>query len=127
MEAIIIDNKKYTTAEHVIKSAPIWCKGVRNGRELLKKKDINNQYFIYAKLTNEGWVEKDGKSVKYDKVLLQNVYLDKTESYINEINNNNVADENGIEAAPDIIDLNDNEKFVDNEGYVLDIETRGVR
>jgi hypothetical protein len=127
MEVITLNNKKYTLAEDVIKAAPIWCKGIRNGRELTKKKTIDSKYFVYARMTEGEWVPNEGKSVKYDKVLIRNIYLDKVESYQNEINNEDVEDENGVEKAPEIIDLDDEEKFKDDEGNILEIETRGER
>ena len=51
----------------------------------------------------------------------------KNEEYTNEINNKNVCDEKGIEKAPDIIILNDEKKFKDCDGNVLEIETICVR
>ena len=127
MEAIIMNMKKYTLADTIIKATPIWCKGVRNGRELIKKKKIEEKHFIYARYVNNEWTHTEGKSAKYDKVLIRNICLDKIEKYINEINNTSIVDENNIEKAPPIITLNDNEKFCDDEGYMLEIETRGIR
>lgn len=127
MNAITINNKKYFLADDIISATPIWCKGVRNGRELIKKKSIISPNFIYARWTDDGWIESDGRSVKYDKVLIKNIFLKKVEEYINEINNENVCDDNGIEKAPEIIDLEDEEKFIDTDGWIIDIETRGTR
>jgi hypothetical protein len=128
MEIITIDNKKYSLADDIIKNTPIWCKGIRNGRELIKRKNIDEKHFIYARLVDDEWVSNEGKSVKFDKVLVRNIYLNKVEKYTSEINNNgNIADENGVEKAPEIILLDDEEKFSDNEGNVLEIETRGER
>jgi hypothetical protein len=127
MVYIYIDKKNYILADDIITTCPIWCKGVRNGRELVKKKNIDKVHFIYARLTDEGWTPNEGISVKYDKVLIRKAYLDKCEEYKNEINNDNVRDEKGIEKAPDIIILDDEEKFKGDDGNVLEIETRGVR
>ena len=109
MEEIIIFEKKYVQAESIIKEAPIYCKGVRNGRELIKKKEIDQKYFIYARLVNNEWVQSEGKSVKFDKVLIKKSYIKK----IPELNeeNNKITDDKGVEKAPNIIILEDNEKF----------------
>ena len=37
---IIINNKKYILSDDILTTCPIWCKGIRNGRELVKKKSI---------------------------------------------------------------------------------------
>jgi hypothetical protein len=125
MEEIIIFEKKYVQAESIIKDAPIYCKGVRNGRELIKKKEIDQKYFIYARLINNEWIQSEGKSVKFDKVLIKKSYIKK----IPELNeeNNKITDDKGVEKAPNIIILEDNEKFKDNEGNIVEIETRGER
>ncbi len=44
----VINNKYYTLADDIIANAPIFCKSIRNGRELIKKKNIIYPNFIYA-------------------------------------------------------------------------------
>jgi hypothetical protein len=128
MEAITINNKKYTLSDDIIEATPIWCKGVRNGRELVKKKKIEEKHFVYARYVNEEWVQNEGKSAKYDKVLIRNICLNKIENYIKEINDDDdIVDEDNVEKAPKIITLSDNEKFCDDNGYMLEIETRGIK
>ena len=124
MEAIIMNMKKYTLADTIIKATPIWCKGVRNGRELIKKKKIEEKHFIYARYVNNEWTHTEGKSAKYDKVLIRNICLDKIEKYINEINNN-IVDELLLDLPP-VITLKDHEKFYNNN-EIFEIETRGER
>ena len=124
---VYLDKKHYILSDDIITSCPIWCKGVRNGRELVKKKNIDITHFIYARLIDNAWIVNEGMSVKYDKVLIRKAYLEKREEYTNEINNKNVCDDKGTEKAPNIIILNDEEKFKDDDGNVLEIETRGVR
>ena len=128
MKVITINTKKYTLADDIIKATLIWCKGIRNGRELVKKKDINKKHFIYARYTDDKWIENDGKSVKYDKVFIRNICLNKIENYVKEINNDDgIVDDKNVEKAPPIIVLNDSEKFCDDNGHMLEIETRGTR
>ena len=123
---ITIDKKNYILADDIIEKCPVWCKGVRNGREFIKKKEVSNKYFEYARFIDEQWNITDGKCIKYDKVLVRKLYLDKCDEYANELSGN-VTYKNGIVKAPDVIYLDDTEKFTDNEGNVLEIETRGIR
>src|SRR5690606_7407444 len=113
---ININKKNYILVDDVIKSCPIWCKSIRNGRELIRKKNIEEPNYIFARLENSSWIETEGKSIKQDKVLIRKLFLDKCEQYINEINGKNVTDEEGIEKAPPIIILKKSEKFKDDEG-----------
>jgi hypothetical protein len=126
MSAIIINNKKYTLVDNVIKNSPIFCKGVRSSRDFIKRKLIEPKYYIFARCINDEWTVNEGKSPKYDRVLIRNVCLSKLEPYMKEINNENVIS-NGVEKAPEIVDLEDEEKFIDENGNVLEIETRGSR
>lgn len=122
-----INKKNYIQADSIIENAPIWCKGVRNGRELIKKKTIEAEHFIYARFTDDAWSETDGKSVKYDKVFIRKKFLDDCEQYQNEIKDEDVKDDNDVEKAPKIIMLDDHEKFHDDDGNIIEIETRGTR
>ena len=65
------------------------------------------------------------KSVKFDKVIIKEEII-KTIAELNNLNQI-ISDENGIEKAPNIINLEDDEKFKDNENNILEIETRGER
>lgn len=128
MKSIKINKINYVSFEEISKEAPIYCKSIRNGRELIKKKQIDKENFIYAKLNDsDEWEKSDGKSIKYDKVFVKKSYLNTIDNLQKEINGETVSDENGIEKAPEIIELNDNEKFKDENGNVLEIETRGER
>jgi hypothetical protein len=127
MSAIIINNKKYTLVDDVIKNAPIYCKGVRSSRDFIKRKEIESKYYIFARCIDNVWTVNEGKSPKYDRVLIRNVCLLKLDAYVKEINNENVISEDGIMGAPEIVDLEDEEKFTDENGNMLEIETRGSR
>ena len=124
MTTIKIDNKKYIIGEYILENALIYSKGARGSRDLIKKKAIDKSKYIFARNINDVWTVNDGKSVKFDKVFFDKTFI-KT---IPELNNStNITDDKGIERAPDIIILNDNEKFKDHEGNILELETRGER
>lgn len=129
MDSIAINNKNYVNADYVLKNAPIYSKGVRSSRDLIRKKNINCDNFIYSKFENNSWIVSNGKSVKFDKVFILENFVKTIPEIKNILNDENekIMDENGIEKAPDIIMLDDNEKLKDNEGNVLDIEVRGIR
>jgi hypothetical protein len=124
MNTISFNSIDYNFADDVIKNAPIFCKGIRNGREFIKKKTLDTDVYLYIKLDkNNIWTISEGKSVKFDKVIIKKEYVNN----IKELDDNNTVADNGIEKAPMVIELKDNEKFKDDEGNILEIETRGER
>ena len=115
---------EYINSEDVFKKGPIYCKDCRNGRELIKNKKIIDFIYSKNKPKENKWIISDGKSYKYDRVLLKKSFVDT----IPEICNPSVIDsESKYEVAPDIILLENHEKFKDNDGNILDIETRGIK
>ena len=126
MKTITFKSTKYVLLDDVMRNAPIYAKGSRNTRTLIKKKKIPDTDYLYAKLNeNKKWSIVDGKSIKFDKLFVKKDYLIN----IPELNDDEekIIDNKGIEKAPDIINLKDEEKFMDDEGNVLEIETRGSR
>ncbi len=95
---------------------------IRNSRELMKKKGITD--YIYARLIDDKWEVTDGKSNKFDKVLIKKAIYES----IPEISSDKkIVDENNVALAPDIIVLEDDEKFRDDNNNIVDIEIRGNR
>lgn len=124
MDIIKLNKTEYILGDKLLEHAPIYCKSCRSIRELVRKKKITDKYFIYARFDENKWKQTNGKSLKYDKILLLKEFVDK----INEIKSDSISiDENGIELAPDIIELYDDEKFKDDNNNILEIETRGKR
>lgn len=121
-EIYTINGKKYVLSDFILINAPIYTKGCRNGRELLKKKEIDEKYYCFARLEDDDWIVTDGKSIKFDKVFIKKSYLKN----IPELNGEK-GEFNGFAEAPEIIELDDRDKFVDDEGNILEIETRGER
>lgn len=116
------NDMEYVQADYVLQYAPIYSKGCRGTRDLLKKKQITE--YIFMRLVKDDWEVSNGSSQKFDKVFIPKTFLDN----IPELNNvDKIVDNNGIEKAPLIIYLQEHEKFYDNDGNTLDIETRGDR
>lgn len=114
---ICLKKINYIPAQEVIDNCPVWCKGVRSGRDLIKKKDIVEGDFIYAKLIDGEWVKSDGNSMKFDKVFIKEQYLLGCEEYV---------DETG-DGCYDIIELTDDEKMRNEAGDIFEIEVRGTK
>jgi len=129
MNTIIINNIKYSQIDFLFNAAPIYCKGSRSTRDLIKKKNIDSKYYIFAKCDTKtnNWIITDGKSSKMDKILVKHNFL-KT---INELNLNNQIDKNNYDnknlLAPEILELEDINKFKDENNKIIEIETRGKR
>lgn len=121
MEKIKYENKSYVNGEYVLLNANIYAKGCRSSRDLIKKKNIDNTNYIYARLKENEWIVSDGKSVKLDKVFFSELFIKS----IPELNNEKITD--GIEQAPDIIILEDDQKIKDDDGNIIEIETRGEK
>lgn len=122
MTAIIINKEEYISSDVLFEKAPLYCKVSRTGRDLIKKKKITD--YIFAKLINNKWCVSDGKSYKFDKIFIKKSFYDT----IPEVNQDKViVDDNNIPLAPDIIYLDDSEKFKDENGVCVEIETRGSR
>lgn len=100
--------------------------GARNTRSLIKLKNIPDDIYIFAKKNNENnWIKTNGKSIKHDKILIKKDYLIN----IPELNesNDDIKTDDGIQKAPNVIILDDSEKFKDDSGNIIEIETRGTR
>lgn len=117
-----INNIEYVLADDIIKIAPIYSNKCRNGRELIKKHNIIDS--IYLKLINDKWVLSDGSSKKFDKIFIKKSITETIPEFKSETK---IIDENNIELAPEIIYLEEHEKFKDNEGNIIEIETIGTR
>jgi len=123
METITINEINYIFADYILKNAPIYSKSCRSSKDLIRKREIKN--YIFARYVDSQWKISDGKSAKFDKVLIKQEFIQT----IDELNPNGktIVDDNGIEKAPEILLLEDFEKFKDNDGNILNIETRGER
>jgi hypothetical protein len=127
METVNYNNNDYVCVDYIYNNAPIYSKTCRNGRDLIKKKEIKD--FIYFRLKDGKWTLSDGKSMKCDKIFIKKDFINS----IPELNKtlDKVTDDTphgrGVEEAPFILELEDNEMFKDVDGKPLNIEVRGER
>ena len=80
MEIIKYENKSYVNGEYVLSNAPIYSKGCRSSRDLIKKKNIDSKKYIYARLKDNEWIVTDGKSAKFDKVFISKLFIKTDEN-----------------------------------------------
>jgi hypothetical protein len=123
----IINNNNYILGDYILINAPIFCKGFRGVREMIKKKNIEKDKYIFARKINNEWITSNGKSTKVDKVFFIESIINSIPELTKNTNEQTITDDTGIEKAPPIIYLSDNEKFKDENGEVFEIETIGIR
>jgi hypothetical protein len=118
MEIIKLNNNEYVQADYILSKALVYSKGIRTGKELIKKHNIDNTNYIFGRKNKDNlWIQTEGKSLKFDKVLF----------LLNFVNTINEIKEEDASIAPPIIKLKDEEKFYDDEGNFINIEVRGVK
>ena len=121
MKIYKINNKRYYLVNDIQIENPSLFKGCNNGRTFAKKHVPMNKQ-LFAKLISGIWIVSDGKSLKFDKLFILKNWFNKT--YVDK---QEKEYEEPIEPLPEIINLEDNEKFIDNDGNIIDIEVRGCR
>jgi hypothetical protein len=124
MNIVKFNNRSYVIVTDVIKDAPLYSRGSKSAGELIRKKKIDKtKHCLYARRYDNDWKLSNGKSRKYDKLFIRMKFI---KQHVQEIGGGDIVVD-GFEKAPDIIELDDHEKFQDNEGDILEIETRGER
>jgi predicted GIY-YIG superfamily endonuclease len=127
---ILLNNNSYYFVEEVKQICPAFFYGcAKTSRMIIDKKKINNTDYIYATYAPKilKWNLSE-ESVKSAKVLLtcnwveQNVPNWKTEN--GTITNNEKLD---LEIIPPVLELKYEEKFRDENGNIIEIETRGIK
>ena len=126
MISINYENKEYILGDYILTNALVYSKGCRGARDLIKKKNIDSNKYIFARQKENEWLITDGKSMKYDKIFFRKSFI-KIIPELKKEENQVIIDDNGINNAPDIIELDDNEKFKDINGNIIEIETRGEK
>ena len=125
IQIINIDDIEYVTAEELFNKAPIYVKGNRNARELIKKKNIGDNYIFAAKNKKDGkWKVTDGSSKKIDQVLFVYSWVQEN---IPEMNSDNNGEKNDYLILPKELRLKDEEMFRDGKGNRIHIQVVGEK
>ena len=114
------------SANDIMQYDPIYFKGVPlKGRTIITKFNLrqNVDYILLYMKKNNSWFKYDSD---YNKA---NVYLVDTWVHKNVPKFKEISDINDYKypPVPEILELNDNEKFKDEYDNILDIEVRGER
>ena len=127
---ILLNNSEYYFVEEVKQACPAFFYGcAKTSRMIVDKKKINNSEYVYATYAPKSLKWKiSEESVKSSKILLscnwveQNVPNWKTEDGV--VTNEQKLD---LEIVPPLLQLKDEEKFRDDKGNIVEIETRGTK
>lgn len=123
MKIVSINNKKYYKLDDIISEYPNFNKGYKTTKNIFEKYELKNNDYTNTRLNDNEWVISDGKSKKFNKVFIRKKWFDDYSA----TKQDKEKIENNIEEAPPIIELNDNEKFYDDDGNIIEIEVRGER
>ena len=136
MSTICINKKKYLIAKDVIENDSnffIGCK--KRSRDTIAKFKLNiMRDYAYGKKVKDEWtlIKDQTKPANKSTLLFRYKWVtDNVPAYMKE-SVKKAKEDSGeklykYETAPDVLELDDNEKFKDNEGNVYEIEVRGNR
>jgi len=141
LTTIEMTKKNYYLSDDIIGLNLSMFEGYKNGRRMVDNLEIPSGEYIYAKLVDDKWMISNGKSYKFDKVLIRTKWIDE---YVNNQNEESSesdeepgeeSDEESDEESPiaklmplpGLIQLKKSEKMRDNDGNILEIEVRGTR
>jgi hypothetical protein len=129
---ITINGKKYYNSVDLLKFDPLYFKGCVSSRNIIKKKNLSINDYIYVQslqnIENDNEYEiADGKCKKA-KLLLRKKFVDANiPKMMPNINDESINKMYDTPLAPNILIIEENEKFKDIEGNIIDIEIRGTR
>jgi hypothetical protein len=146
MQAIIINNKSYYLCTDLFEHHKDDFSGCK-GRDVIKKKKLKSEDYIYAYNTKSGWkvsTEDYAKAKvlicvlwyqqKYGSIELNNTHELSESNTINNLSSDNtsvlnhsISTINKYPNAPETLDIEEYEKFRDSNGQTLDITIRGER
>ena len=120
---ITINDNKYYEADALKTYDPVYFHDCsRFIKSIIKKKNITTDNYIYATWSKKTWKQVVSNTPK-SKLLLSANWV---ENNIPKMSNGKKVNYEFLEA-PGIIILDNSEKFRDNEGKIVEIETRGKR
>jgi hypothetical protein len=131
---ITINNNKYYNADELSKYDSAYFYGCsRTVRNILKKKAIDKTNYVYATFNKKtGWAlsaDQNKPATKACLLLLAKWVVENIPKMMPMLNKSDESKELAYEypEAPEIILLDDEEKFKDDENKIVEIETRGER
>jgi len=123
-QIIELGGKMFYNTEFVKQSCPAFFYGcAKTLRKIIEKKKLNEQNYTFATFapkTNKWSISNE--NVKSAKLLLEKTWV---ETNVPNFGNNDIKLD--LEMAPPLLELNNEEKFKDENGNIIEIETRGIK
>lgn len=115
-------NDYFILLSNLIETYPKIFKGCKSKIQFINKYEIPKNYYFYTRIDKDNtYIITDGKSYKYDKLYISESWFNDNFQDCDEINNDDVI------MAPELIELNENQKFRGNDDNIIEIEVRGTR
>jgi uncharacterized protein YsxB (DUF464 family) len=111
----------YFSDKYIAKEKPYLTKNGLSGKAMIIKNNIDIDNYTYFKLKDNKIVETEGTSKKFDKLYIKKSWYDALDDEPEK------EDIDVIKMAPSQLELNDNEKFKDDKGNILDIKVYGEK
>ena len=106
---------------------------LKRKRDVLTKRDISEDDYFFARITKNGWVESNEKEFRA-KILIKSEWVkSNVTKFVDKYGttsklNSPIRDvKPPLREAPPVLELEEHEKFCDDEGNVYEVEVRGVR
>jgi hypothetical protein len=138
LNIIRFGSHQYYISSELYTYDPTFFGNINRRSDILKKAKIPEGEYIYAYEKENKWIRSE-QSYKVAKILIKKTWADVNvpKLKIDIINKNKLTEEQNTEIdieelyeippAPEILELNDEEKFKDKDGNILEIEVRGER
>jgi hypothetical protein len=138
LNIIRFGSHQYYISSELYTYDPTFFGNINRRSDILKKAKIPEGEYIYAYEKENKWIRSE-QSYKVAKILIKKTWADLNvpKLKIDILNKNKLTEEQNTEIdieelyeippAPDILELNDEEKFKDKDGNILEIEVRGER
>jgi len=132
-QPIAIDNKEYYVGSELMEYDKVYFTGCsRTIRKIIDLKKIPQDKYAYGNnnIKKGGWRLSDNQAkppAKANLLLLKDWVESNVPKMMDGLDEKEVKEKYDCPEAPNIIDLDDNEKFKDEKGNPLEIETRGER
>jgi len=120
---IIINNENVYCAEEIYKYDPSFFIGVARVRLIIEKKKLKDSDYLFAYKKNDIWVKSEIKYARA-KLYLKEEYVVKNVPKMMDVVKQELYK---YLEAPEILELEEHEKFKDKNGKTIKIEVRGER
>lgn len=101
---------------------------LKRQRDVLTKRNISANDYFYAKITKNGW-EESTENYSRAKILLKSDWVKSNVTKFVEMCGTSKSNKTKpvLREAPPLLELEEHEKFRDEDGNVYEVEVRGVR